>query len=45
MDKTTVVHMDVAQTEPTIWIETQEILKGLFPYGEGLGRGTAFISP
>ena len=37
--------MDMAQTEPTIWIETQEILKGLFPYGEGLGKGDSLRFP
>jgi hypothetical protein len=45
MDNTTVVHMDVAQTEPTIWFKTQEILKGLFPYGEVLGKGDSLHFP
>ena len=45
MDNTTVVRKDVAQTEPSIWLETQEILKGLFPCGEGSGKGESLHFP
>ncbi len=45
MDNKTVVRKDVSVTEPVIWFETQEILKGLFPVGPGSGQGDSLHFP
>lgn len=45
MDNKTVVRKDVAQTEPNIWLESQEILKDLFPSGPGSGSGRSLHFP
>ncbi len=45
MDNRTVVRKDVSATEPRIWFETQEILKGLFPVGPTSGTGESLHFP
>lgn len=45
MDNKRVVRKDVSVTEPVIWLETQKILKDLFPVGPGSGRGETLHFP
>ncbi len=45
MDNKTEVRKDVSLTEPSIWYDTQEILKELFPCGESSGRGETLHFP
>ncbi|MEC4682642.1 MAG: glycosyltransferase family 2 protein [Nitrospirota bacterium] len=45
MDNKIEVRKDVSQTEPSIWYDTQEILKELFPCEEGSGNGETLHFP
>ena len=45
MDNKTVSRANVKQTEPTIWLETEEILKGLFPVSKTSGSGKTLHFP
>ena len=45
MDNKSVVRRDVSVTEPVIWLETQNILKDLFPVGPESGRGESLHFP
>lgn len=45
MDNNKVVRKDVSVTEPVIWLETQNILKELFPAGPESGKGESLHFP
>ncbi len=45
MDNKQVVRKDVSATEPVIWLETQRILKNLFPVGPESGGGETLHFP
>ena len=45
MDNKTIVRANVSETEPSIWFETQEILRDLFPRGAGSGKGETLHFP
>ncbi|MHB1286619.1 MAG: glycosyltransferase family 2 protein [Leptospirales bacterium] len=45
MDNKTVVREGVSQTEPSIWLETQKILKALFPVSPRSGSGETLHFP
>lgn len=45
MDNKTVVRANVSETEPSIWFDTQEILRDLFPRGAGSGKGETLHFP
>ena len=45
MDNKTAVRKNVSVTEPVIWLETQNILKDLFPVASGSGQGETLHFP
>lgn len=45
MDNKTVVRKDVSETEPSIWLETQKILRDLFPLSPESGNGSSLHFP
>ena len=45
MDNKTVSRANVRQTEPTIWLETEQILKELFPVSQMSGSGKTLHFP
>lgn len=45
MDNQTVIRPNVKETEPSIWLETEEILRGLFPRSQNSGSGRTLHFP
>ncbi|EQD24555.1 MAG: Glycosyl transferase, family 2, partial [Leptospirillum sp. Group IV 'UBA BS'] len=45
MDNRSVVRRNVSETEPSIWLESQKILRDLYPAGPGSGSGSTLHFP